>query len=304
MLKLLKKYAGFKLSLLALVGFFFALISVLFFPGTPTKQPIVSPPVSPYADNIAGIGVVEPKSEIINIGTELSGVVREVPIKVGDDVKEGDPLFILDQRDIDAQIRRLKAAVDAAKAQVEDAKAQYTLVKGAQDGRAVAKDDYNRRQYNLQLMLAKLDEALAELNQAETTKARLTVRSPINGQVLNINIRRGEFAQAGFLSEPLMRLGDMTTRHVRVEIDEENAIYVNPSAVAKGFKRGNPEHAINLTFVRVEPYVRPKQNLAVSGQRVDTRVLQVIYALPDIKSLPFIGEQMDVYIENTKGRKR
>lgn len=297
-MRLLSKTNGWKLPFLATVGLVFALVTVLSRHPAPAREPVVSPPTSPYANSIAGIGVVEPKSEIISVGSELSGVVRAVPAKVGDTVKEGDPLFVLDQRDIDAQIKMLKAAVEAAKASARDAAAQFALVKSVHDNRAVAQDDYNHRQYNAELMAAKADEAQAQLDQAQTTKDRLTVRAPIDGQILNVNIRRGEFAAAGLAGEPLMRIGDMSTRHVRVEVDEENAINITPSSVAKGYKRGDPDHAIALNFVRFEPYVRAKQNLAVSGQHVDTHVLQVIYALEPTATPPYAGEQMDVYIEN------
>ncbi|HEX9593051.1 MAG TPA: hypothetical protein VGB12_06860 [bacterium] len=53
-----------------------------------------------------------------------------------------------------------------------------------------------------------------------------------------------------------------------------------------------------LTFVRFEPFVLPKRSLTGDGtERVDTRVLQVIYRVED-DSLPlFVGQQMDVFIE-------
>jgi hypothetical protein len=63
--------------------------------------------------------------------------------------------------------------------------------------------------------------------------------------------------------------------------------------------RGQPDRVFPLTFVRFEPYVRPKQNLATLGQRVDTRVMRVIYALPDTKERLLVGQQMDVYIKES-----
>ncbi len=302
-MKWLKKKDNWKMPVIGVVGLLFALYTVLLRPSFPNKEPVVSPPVSPYINNVAGIGVIEPKSEIISIATELSGVVREVLVKVGDTVKVGDPLFILDQREVNAQIKLLKAALEVAKVQAKDADAQFSLVKSVLDNRSVARDDYNRRKYNVELMSAKVDEVQAQLDQAETTKERLIVRAPIDGQILNLNVRLGEFTQAAFLNEPLIRLGDVTTRYVRVEIDEENAIKITPNSVANGFKRGDPGNPINLKFVRFEPYVRPKQNLAVAGQRVDTHVLQVIYALEATKVPPYIGEQMDVYIKIEADRK-
>jgi hypothetical protein len=94
-----------------------------------------------------------------------------------------------------------------------------------------------------------------------------------------------------------MRMGDTSVRHVRVEIDEENALQVRAGSSAKGFLRGATDQPLALTFVRFEPYAKPKQNLAVAGQRVDTRVIQVIYALPVQTPLLFVGQQLDVFIE-------
>ena len=67
--------------------------------------------------------------------------------------------------------------------------------------------------------------------------------------------------------------------------------------------RGNPDLKTPLTFVRFEPFVVPKKSLTGdSTERVDTRVLQVIYRLED-ESLPlFVGQQMDVFIDGSNRR--
>ena len=54
-----------------------------------------------------------------------------------------------------------------------------------------------------------------------------------------------------------------------------------------------------MKFVYVEPYVIPKQSLTgYNSERVDTRVLQVIYELPEDRPMDvYIGQQMDVYLK-------
>ncbi len=62
--------------------------------------------------------------------------------------------------------------------------------------------------------------------------------------------------------------------------------------------RGNGSLKIPLEFVRFEPYVIPKKSLTGdSTERVDTRVLQVIYRVKDQNAPLHVGQQMDVYIE-------
>jgi HlyD family secretion protein len=301
MSNILNKTKGWKLPLIAIIGMIFALITVLGRAEAPAKEPVTMPPQSSYEHSVAGIGVVEPKSEIIAIGTELSGVVRTAHIKIGDIVKAGDHLFTLDQRDVNSQIKILEASLASAKVQAEDAVAQYALVKSVDDKRAVARDDYNRRKYGASLAKTRIAEIEAQLAQANTTKERLTIKAPIDGEILSVDIRPGEFASAGATSTPLIRMGDTSMLYVRAEIDEENAGRVKSGAVAKGFKRGDTKTAIPLRFVRFEPYIRPKQNLAVAGQRVDTRVLQIIYAMPQGEKSAFVGEQMDVFIDEKAG---
>lgn len=296
----LNKTRGWKLPLLAAVGLIFACISVFGRPTESKKAPYSPPPQAQFASNIAGIGVIEPKSELMALGTELPGIVRNVYVKAGDQIKAGAPLFALDLRDITAQIQVLQAELAAAKVQAQDASTQYDIVRNISNKLAVAKDDFNRRKFASLYAEAKVSQLESQLAQAETTRDRMTVRAPIDGDILQVDIRPGEYAQTGVLANPLIRMGDMSTLHVRVEFDEENIAQINKTDTVRAFIRGDTSHVIPLTFIRFEPYVRPKQDLSTSGQRVDTRVLQVIYALPVNEPNLFVGQQMDVFLGQHK----
>jgi hypothetical protein len=61
--------------------------------------------------------------------------------------------------------------------------------------------------------------------------------------------------------------------------------------------RGNARRRVRASFVRAEPLVTPKRSLTNSSQeRVDVRVLQIIYALPANASAFFVGQQVDAYV--------
>jgi HlyD family secretion protein len=113
-----------------------------------------------------------------------------------------------------------------------------------------------------------------------------------------VNIRLGEFAQAGMLQTPLMLLGNVDRLHVRVDVDENDAWRVRSDAPAIAFVRGNREINTTIQFVRTEPYIVPKRSLTGdTTERVDTRVLQILYGF-DRGDLPvYVGQQMDVFIE-------
>lgn len=94
-------------------------------------------------------------------------------------------------------------------------------------------------------------------------------------------------------------LGDVNRLHVRVDIDENDLPLFERGADAIATLRGKPQVRFPLQFVKVEPYVVPKKSLTGDNtERVDTRVLQVIYALPDRRTVPvFVGQQMDVFLK-------
>jgi multidrug resistance efflux pump len=124
------------------------------------------------------------------------------------------------------------------------------------------------------------------------------VRASVDGTVLQVKVRPGEFAMAGPLAEPLMLLGRTDVLHIRVDVDENEASRVRPGAAAVAYVRGNNSIRADLKFVRIEPYIVPKRSLTGdTTERVDTRVLQVLYSF-DPKGLPvYVGQQMDVYID-------
>jgi hypothetical protein len=126
---------------------------------------------------------------------------------------------------------------------------------------------------------------------------RSTVRAPIDAEVIQVKLRVGEFASAGNSSSPMILLGRTKPLHVRVDVDEHEAWRVRAGADAVGHVRGNAELTSTLRFVRFEPFVVPKKSLTGdSTERVDTRVLQVIYRV-ERGDLPlFIGQQLDVFI--------
>lgn len=237
-----------------------------------------------------------------------------------------------------ARVEQTASEVVAAQSQLDDVQAQLTRARQMADARAMSEEEVTRRGFAVTTAQARLAqaratdaEARAQLalleagtwdadirvaqSQVDQAKAsvdaigieieRRSVRSPIDGTVLQSNIRQGEFAPAGALSQPLMLVGSINPLHIRVDIDENEAWRVRPGSHATAFARGNKDITTNLTFVRFEPYVVPKRSLTgASTERVDTRVLQVIFAFDPATMPVFVGQQMDVYIEADRTTQR
>lgn len=145
---------------------------------------------------------------------------------------------------------------------------------------------------------ARLSQARAALEQAKIALDKTVVRAPLDGEILKVNVRLGEYAQAGVLASPLMTMGTVEPLHIRVDIDEANISRIRLNAMAIARLRGNSEISTPLAFVRLEPYVLPKKSLTGDvSERVDTRVLQAIYAFSPEAFPAFVGQQVDVFIE-------
>ena len=282
----------------------------------PTNPP-APPPASEFSHTVAAVGLIESSSENIRIGSHLSGTVDEVLVRAGDQVESGAPLFRLETRHLRAALGDSEAALDVARsgvgvaeATLADLRTQLALVLAVRDKRAVSEDDVQQRRHAVETAEAKLLQAQAAVKAAEAARQRVhveiersVVRAPITGTVLKVNVRPGEYAAAGALAEPLIILGNVKPLFVRVDVDEHEAARVHPGAPAVAALRGDASVRSPLRFVRFEPLVVPKRALTGdSAERVDTRVLQVVYELQRADPRFFVGQQMDVFIDDAKGR--
>jgi multidrug efflux pump subunit AcrA (membrane-fusion protein) len=219
------------------------------------------------------------------------------------------------------------ARVATAESVLADSAQQLALAESVQDKRAISTQELDRRRFAVQTAKAQADQARADLARIQagawapelelaraalraaearvaaqrTEIERMVVRASVDGTILAVNLRPGEYAQAGPAATPLMLLGDIERLHVRVDIDENDAWRFRPGSKALAFVRGNRELSVPLEFVRVDPYVIPKRSLTgESTERVDTRVLQVLFSF-DPAALPvYVGQQMDVFLESPK----
>lgn len=336
---------------LAIVGMLFAVYSVVkASKPAPVPPPYAEPARAPFAAFVAGAGLIESSTRNIGVGTPVSGIVEKVQVKVGDKVSKGAPLFVIDSRELQAELLVRQAQVRATREQLErlrqlpraeelpplvakvheaeqglaDARAQYDMINSAALGEAAGREEIVRRRIAVASAEARVEEAKAhlaltqagawkpdlaiaqaQLESAEAQAAaaqveidRRTITAPVDGQILQADVLPGEFAQAGVTSRALVQIGATDTLHVRVDIDEHDAWRVRADAKGYAAVRGNASISTGLRFVRFEPLVIPKRSLTGdSTERVDTRVLQVIYAF-DRGTLPiFVGQQMDVFIE-------
>ena len=316
------QFRGWGVPLLAVAALLFAVWSVLHL--RDARQP-AAPPEPPPAPSlngtstagpVAGVGLVEANTENIALSVPVPGWVMEVFAHAGSQVEVSQPLFRLDDRDLQAELAVRCAALDAARAHVPtavadlaDAELLRTDAVRLDRERVISTEENRRKAIAADGARARLAEARAavalveaQVNQTQVNIARLTVTAPVTGQVLQSDVRPGQYAPSGPLAKPLMLLGNVEPLHVRVDVDEQDAGRVRAGAPATASPRGDATRRLHLAFVRFEPYVLPKASLTGdSTERIDTRVLQAIYRVEASTGGPsahlFVGQQVDVFID-------
>jgi RND family efflux transporter MFP subunit len=277
----------------------------------PVAPPLVEPAAAPYESAIGARGIVESLGENVRISPLVSGVVEEVCVNVGDHVKKGDPLFRVDSREARAAVTSREAEIPVLTARLEEAEANLAEKRDLLDrvnklgSKNVASQEEVRRasfQHRAAEALqaraaAELQQGKALLAEAQTDLDLTLVAAPREGEILQVNIRAGEYAAPTTATEAIL-LGDTSTLQLRADVDEDSAWRVRPGASAVAYIKGTRDKPIPLTFVRVEPYILPKKSLTgESTERVDTRVLQVIYTFAMPATPVYVGQQMDVFID-------
>ncbi|HQR05498.1 MAG TPA: biotin/lipoyl-binding protein [Gemmatales bacterium] len=356
------------LPIVAVALFIFAIAYSLYVqrPEMDTPPP-AAPTRSPYGNTVAGAGMVEPNTQasgtgVINVGSQIAGVVSKINVSIGQEVKKGDLLIELDSRVADAELAVRKTALTAAESQLRKLNLQprpeevpvsqaqvdaaETNVRQTQDqmerdrtlagtGALSEQDRVAHEQANINakslLQFAKanlalikagaweadkliasaaVEQAKAQVAQAETMLRILQIQAPVSGTILQINVRQGEYIST-IGGQSLIQMGNLNPLHVRVNIDEEDLPRLLFNGPARAKIRGSfQQEELELKFVRLEPSIVPKTSLTGTNiERVDTRVVQVIYALdPKSKSATekkvLVGQLLDVFIDTKADSER
>jgi HlyD family secretion protein len=298
------------LPFLAILGALIALGVVFWSQRTPPTPPIpFPPPRSPFHHAIAGAGLIEASSQNISIGSPFDEVIEKIFVVEGDYVKRGDPIFQLDLRAFVAVAEVASAQISAAVVALENAKVQFSFYQRLKDRRAVSEEAYQQAYYTYLEAEESVKVAEANLFQAEINIQRAIIRAPIDGRILQVNCHVGEIApivpfissQSTWLTAAngtMVLMGSVEPLQVRIDIDEDDLWRYQPGARATAFVRGNSRINFPLTFLRVEPYVIPKSSFTGETiERVDTRVLQVLYNFEKGDLPVYAGQVLDIFIE-------
>jgi len=222
------------------------------------------------------------------------------------------------------EVEVVRAADADADAQLQEAKADFDRMKNAEASGAATTSELDTALWRLRAAEARRQRAGADLTlklagawswDIEVARAnvavaeaalaslndridRYTIRAPISGTVLKRDIEPGEYVSTDVRS-PAIMLGDLSKLRIRARVDEADLPDFVSGAPAIARPRGRGDQAIQLSFVRLEPFAIVKTDLTgLALERVDTRVIEVLYDVVPPVPVPLVpGQLVDVYID-------
>jgi len=198
---------------------------------------------------VSATGNLRP-TNLVEVGSEVSGRIDEVLVDVNDRVVQGQVLARINTDIIDDQIVQARANVNAARAAVEQARATLDVdvaqlerlrevhrqsggrVPSAQELTA-AEGAVRRDRATLASAQANVASAQASLNSALTQRERAVIRSPISGVVLARQVEPGQTVAASFNTPTLFVLAEnLSVMQLRVKVDEADVGQVRAGQTA------------------------------------------------------------------------
>lgn len=167
----------------------------------------------------------------MSLGVELAGVrVSQVLVEVGDTVKAGQPLVLLDRRTLDVQARQAEASRAQARAGLEVARAAATRGDSLLAQKLISTSNYDDLRAALIKAEAQLASAEAELESARLRLGFATLRAPDSGVISSRTVQPGQIAQVGSEMLRLIRRGRLEWR---AEVAEGDLAQITEGAVVR-----------------------------------------------------------------------
>ncbi len=186
---------------------------------------------------VTATGTLQPTNEV-DVGSELSGIIKSVEVDYNDRVKVNQILARLDTSKLEAQVTQSKAGLESAKAKVLQAQATVRETRSkltqlqrvwelsnkkvpSQSELDAAEAAFDRAKADKASAKAAVSQAQATLEANETDLSKAVIRSPINGIVLTRSAEPGQTVAASFQAPVLFTLAeDLTQMELHVDVDE------------------------------------------------------------------------------------
>lgn len=184
-------------------------------------------------DTVSALGNLQPR-DYVDVGTQVSGQLRQIHVEIGDHVKQGQLLAEIDPTVYQSRVAADEAQLLALKAQLADREAQAVLATQQRDRqrrlwaqKATTEEALQSAEAGLKSANAQIDQIKAQILQTESTlkgdQANLgytKIYAPMTGTVTSITARRGQTLNANQSAPIILQIADLSVMTVETQVSE------------------------------------------------------------------------------------
>lgn len=199
---------------------------------------VLSEQVQDWNDATGRIAAVES----VELRPRVSGYVQRVAYAEGDEVQQGDLLFVIDPRPYQAALQRAEAELARARADAQLATTRHARAQSLVEASAISRDDFEARTAGRAEAEAAVRAAQAAVETAQLDLSFTQVRAPVAGRAGRAMLTTGNLAQAD--ASLLTTVVSQDPVHVYFETDERT--FLRHQAMARAGTRTNGHNAVRV----------------------------------------------------------
>ncbi|MCL2261144.1 MAG: efflux RND transporter periplasmic adaptor subunit, partial [Fibromonadales bacterium] len=254
------------------------------------KLETVLPNLDDIVQTITATGRLQPIDQV-DIGTEVSGTVSRIYTDFNQNVEKGQILLEIDPLKAKAKVEQTRASYRSAENEAKYQKSNYNRIYELFQKGAVAATDLETAEYRYNNAQSSLINSKSNLDQALLDLANCTIKSPIDGIVLNRAVEAGQTVAASLSAPTLFTLArDLTQMEVKADVDEADIGQVKMGQRVEFTVDAFP----NDKFTGTVQEVRLSPNIS---SNVVTYTVIIRASNPDQKLLPGMTANCDIIVE-------
>lgn len=184
-----------------------------------------------FAPRLVALGTVTPLQSVA-VRPRSDGEIVKIMFREGDDVRAGQPLFLLDDRVARATLGQARAALTSARAAAVQARGDFMRAQQLVSKGFVSNAVLDQRRAEAGTAEANIVSAEAAVQSAETALSFQTIRAPVSGRTGELGFRLGANVRNGE-TVPLVTVNQLSPISVRFLVPPEQVQDVR-GALAKG----------------------------------------------------------------------
>lgn len=206
-------------------------------------------------------------TELIDVGAQVSGQIKKLYVKLGDQVKKGDMIASIDsstqQNSIDnkeAQLAIYKAQLESAKVALNIAKTQFDRENALFAKNATSKQEFESAKNTYSANSAKIKELEAQIKQTniELSTAKINlgytkITAPRDGTVVSVQVEEGQTVNANQTTPTIVNIADLSRVKMKMQIAEGDITKIKVGTPVEYSILSEPTKKFKTTVSSIDP---------------------------------------------------